>query len=168
MKSFEVALRVTAALSLVVATAACTLLRAPASLPPGTSIAEARQTFGSGDEYPLPNGGTRLSFLRGKDTYMLDFDASGRLVQSQQVLNLQNFATIQPGMPQAEVLTRLGRPAWVFPVGYQKLQVMNYRFGGLEGDCMVFQVSISNATGNVTEAGTGADPRCSVGDNGKN
>ena len=45
---------------------------------------------------------------------------------------------------------------------------MNYRFGGLEGDCMVFQVSISNATGNVTEAGTGADPRCSVGDSGKN
>jgi hypothetical protein len=98
---------------------------------------------------------------------MLDFDANGRLVQSQQVLNPQTFATIQPGMPQAEVLTRLGRPAFIFPVGYQKLQVLNYRFGGLEGDCMVFQVSISNATGNVTEAGTGADPRCSTGDKGK-
>jgi len=168
MKRFEAALRLIAALSLVTATAACTLMRPPASLPPGTSIADARQTLGAGDEYPLPDGGTRLSFPRGKDTYMLDFDASGHLVQSQQVLNLQTFATIQPGMRQAEVLTRLGRPAWVFPVGYQKLQVMNYRFGGLEGDCMVFQVSISNATGNVTEAGTGADPRCSVGDNGKN
>jgi hypothetical protein len=167
MKSFAVAFRLIGALSLAAATAACTFLRAPASLPPGTTIAEARQTFGAGDEYRLPDGGTRLSFPRGKDTYMLDFDASGRLVQSQQVLNLQNFATIQPGMPQAEVLTRLGRPAWVFPVGYQKLQVMNYRFGGLEGDCMVFQVSISNATGNVTEAGTGADPMCSRGDSGK-
>ena len=168
MKRLESALRLIAALSLVGATAACTLMRPPASLPPGTSIADARQTLGAGDEYPLPDGGTRLSFPRGKDTYMLDFDASGHLVQSQQVLNLQTFATIQAGMPQAEVLTRLGRPAWVFPVGYQKLQIMNYRFGGLEGDCMVFQVSISNATGNVTEAGTRADPRCSVGDNGKN
>jgi hypothetical protein len=167
MKSFGSALRLLGALSLVMATAACTLMRPPASLPPGTSIADARQTLGAGDEYPLPNGGTRLSFPRGKDTYMLDFDASGRLVQSQQVLTPQTFATIQPGMPQAEVLTRLGRPAFVFPVGYQRLQVMNYRFGGLEGDCMVFQVSISNTTGNVTEAGTGADPRCSTGDKGK-
>jgi len=167
MKSLVAALRLFGALSLVAVTAACTLMRPPASLPPGTSIADARQTLGAGDEYRLPDGGTRLSFPRGKDTYMLDFDASGRLVQSQQVLNLQNFATIQPGMPQSEVLTRLGRPAWVFPVGYQKLQVMNYRFGGLEGDCMVFQVSISNATGNVTEAGTGADPMCSRGDSGK-
>jgi hypothetical protein len=164
MKSLEASLRLAGALSLVVAMAACTVMRAPASLPPGTTIAEARQTFGAGDEYPLPNGGTRLSFPRGKDPYMLDFDASGRLVQSQQVLNPQTFATIQPGMPQAEVLTRLGRPAFVFPIGYQRLQVLNYRFGGLEGDCMVFQVSISNATGNVTEAGTGADPRCSAGD----
>ena len=167
MKRLESALRLIAALSLVGATAACTLMRPPASLPPGTSITDARQTLGAGDEYPLPDGGTRLSFLRGKDTYMLDFDAGGRLVQSQQVLNLQTFATIQPGMAQAEVLTRLGRPAFVFPVGYQRLQVLNYRFGGLEGDCMVFQVSISNTTGNVTEAGTGPDPWCSRGDSAK-
>jgi hypothetical protein len=164
---FEAALRVGGALLLAVAAASCSLMRSPASLPPGSTIADARQTLGSGDEYPLPDGGKRLSFPRGKDTYMLDFDAGGRLVQSQQVLNLPTFATIQPGMPQGEVLTRLGRPAFVFPVGYQKLQVLNYRFGGLEGDCMVFQVSISNATGNVTEAGTGPDPWCSRGDSGK-
>jgi hypothetical protein len=164
---FQAALRLSAALLLAVAAASCAMLRSPSSLAPGTTIADARQTLGAGDEYPLADGGTRLSFPRGKDTYMLDFDANGRLVQSQQVLTLQTFATIQPGMPQAEVLTRLGRPAFVFPVGYQKLQVMNYRFGGLEGDCMVFQVSISNATGNVTEAGTGTDPRCSTGDKGK-
>ena len=167
MKSFGAALRLMGALSLVMTTVACTLMRPPASLPPGTSIADARQTLGAGDEYALPNGGKRLSFPRGKDTYMLDFDAGGHLVQSQQVLNLPTFASIQPGMSQAEVLTRLGRPAFVFPVGWQKLQVLNYRFGGLEGDCMVFQVSISNATGNVTEAGTGPDPWCSRGDNAK-
>src|SRR6187399_300354 len=84
MNSFGAALRLLGALSLVAATAAaCTLMRPPASLPPGTTIADARQTLGAGDEYPLPDGGTRLSFPRGKDTYMLDFDAGGRLVQSQ-------------------------------------------------------------------------------------
>jgi hypothetical protein len=143
------------------------MLRSPSALPPGTSIAEARQTFGAGDEYPLPDGATRLAFRRGKDTYMLDFDAGGRLVRTQQVLNPPTFATIQPGMPKAEVLTRLGRPAFIFPVGWQQLQVWNYRFGGLEGDCMVFQVSIGNTSGAVTEAGTGPDPECSRGDNAK-
>lgn len=163
----ETALRVSAGLMIAIAAASCTFLRAPASLPPGTSIAEARQTFGAGDEYAMPDGATKLAFRRGRDTYMLDFDAAGRLVRSQQVLNLPTFATIQPGMSQAEVLTRLGRPAFIFPVGWQKLQVWNYRFGGLEGDCMVFQVSISNATGNVTESGTGPDPECSRGDSTK-
>ena len=167
MRTFDITLRRLAPLVLFTAIAGCAYMRPPASLPLGTPIADARQKLGGADEYPLPNGGTRLSYPRGKDTYMLDFDASGRLVRSEQVLTPQTFATIQPGMPQAEVLTRLGRPAFVFPVGYQKLQVLNYRFGGLEGDCMVFQVSISNATGNVTEAGTGADPRCSAGDKGK-
>ena len=167
MLNFAAAARTTASLLVVAAAAGCAMMRPPASLPPGTPIADARQTLGPADEYPLPNGGTRLSYPRGKETYMLDFDASGRLVQSQQALTPQTFATIQPGMPQAEVVARLGRPAFIFPVGYQKLQVLNYRFGGLEGDCMVFQVSISNGTGNVTEAGTGPDPRCSAGDKGK-
>ena len=58
---------------------------------------------------------------------------------------------------------RIGHPAYVFPVGWQKLQVWSYRFAGLEGDCVVFQVSFSNATGTVTEAGPNTDPACSHG-----
>ncbi|MEO5844900.1 MAG: hypothetical protein ABIQ33_08655 [Caldimonas sp.] len=155
------AVRLSAALLLAAAAASCTLFKSPASLPPGTAIAEARKVLGAGDEYRLADGTTRVAFRRGKDTYMLDFDAAGRLVRNQQVLNLSTFATIQPGMSQSEVLTRLGRPAFIFPVGYQRLQVWNYRFGGLEGDCMVFQVSIGNTSGHVTETGTGPDPECS-------
>ena len=96
----------------------------------------------------------------GRETYMLDFDASGRLVTNRQVLTPQTFATIQPGMTQDDVLVRIGRPAFVFPVGWQQSQVWNYRFGGLDGDCVVFQVSISNATRTVTEAGPNTDPAC--------
>jgi hypothetical protein len=146
------------------ALAACAVLRPPGGLPPGTSIDEARRSFGGpSGEYTLPGGGTRLEFRQGsfgKQTYMLDFDAGGRLVATQQVLTPANFATITPGMGQSEVLVRIGRPAFVFPVGWQQLQVWNYRFGGLEGDCVVFQVSISNATRTVTDVGPNTDPAC--------
>jgi len=94
---------------------------------------------------------------------MLDFDASGRLVANRQVLTPQTFATIQPGMTQDDVLSRIGRPAFVVPVGWQQLQVWSYRFGGLEGDCVVFQISISNASHTVTDAGPNTDPSCNRG-----
>ncbi len=156
-----------AAALLLAALGACAVLRPPASLPVGTPIAEARQAFGGASgEYPLPNGGTRLEFRQGsfgRQTYMLDFDAGGRLVTTRQVLTPSTFATIVPGMAQDEVLTQIGRPAFVFPVGWQQLQVWNYRFGGLEGDCVVFQVSISNATHRVAEAGPNQDPACDRG-----
>ena len=147
--------------------AACAIVRPPAALPAGTPIAEARGAFGGASgEYALPDGGTRLEFRQGsfgRQTYMLDFDAGGRLVATRQVLTPATFATITPGMDQDEVLARIGRPAFVFPVGWQQLQVWNYRFGGLEGDCVVFQVSISNATHTVSEAGPNTDPACDHG-----
>jgi len=153
-----------AALALA-ALAACTT--APGALPPGTPIADARRSFGGvSGEYRLPDGGTRLEFRQGtygKQTFMLDFDATGRLVSSQQVLTPQIFATITLGLTHEQVLMRIGHPAYVFPVGWQKLQVWSYRFAGLEGDCVVFQVSFSNATGTVTDAGPNTDPACSHG-----
>ncbi|MGZ5240324.1 MAG: hypothetical protein ACXWIG_08995 [Caldimonas sp.] len=154
-----------AALSLLaVAASSCAVMTPPGMLPAGTSIDEARRAFGGPTgQYALPNGGTRLEFAQGsfgRQTFMLDFDASGRLVSTQQVLTPATFATITPGMSQTDVLSRIGRPVSVFPIGWQNLRVWNYRFGGLEGDCVLFQVSISNATGLVTEAGQGYDPAC--------
>ena len=146
---------------------ACSFLQPAGGLPLGTPIDQARQLGGRTGEYPLPDGGTRLEFARGglgKRTDMLDFDASGRLVANRQVLNPQTFATIKPGMSQTDVLSRIGRPVGVFPVGYQKLQVWNYRFGGLEGDCVLFQVSFADATRLVTETGQGYDSACDAPD----
>lgn len=148
------------ALAIAVALAGCAAL-APASAPLGTSIAEVRRaTFSPTGEYALPGGGTRLEFAQGsfgKQTWMMDFDAQGQLVAKEQVLTEANFARIVPGMPGAEVQMRLGRPAHVFSVQRQKIQVWNYRFFG--GDCVWFQVSVSDA-GPVTEAGIGTDPAC--------
>jgi hypothetical protein len=142
----------------------CAGVQPPGALPPGTPMDEAlRWIGGPTGRYPLPDGGTRLEFAQGsfgKQTFMLDFDSGGRLVSSRQVLTPEIFATIQPGMTQFDVLSRIGRPARVFGVGWQNLQVWNYRFAGLEGDCVLFQVSIGNSTGIVSEVGQGYDPAC--------
>ena len=147
--------------SLLLLLAGCGALR-PGALPLGTPIDEARQTNGRPTgEYELPAGGRRLEYALGsfgKLTYMLDFDAQGRLVKSEQVLDEAHFATIQPGMSSAEVRMRLGRPAWVYGVAYpQRASVWNYRY--FEGDCVWFQVSIG-AAGTVIDAAQGPDPAC--------
>ncbi len=146
--------------TLVVALAGCAAL-APAAAPLGTPIAEVRRAaFSPTGEYALPGGGTRLEFAQGafgKQTWMMDFDAQGKLVSKEQVLTDANFALVKPGMPGSEVRMRLGRPAHVFSVQRQKLQVWNYRYFG--GDCVWFQVSVSDA-GPVTEASMGTDPAC--------
>jgi len=135
----------------------------PGSLPAGSGIDVARSGIQSPTgQYSLPNGGTRLEFARGafgKETWMLDYDAKGTLVSSQQVLTEANFANITPGMTADEVRMRLGRPAHVFGAGWQDhLQIWNYRFAG--GDCVWFQVSIRDADHKVREAGIGQDPAC--------
>ncbi len=152
---------IVALLALTTALAGCAILTT-GGLPAGTPIAQVRQSWLTPTgEYALPGGGTRLEYARGsfgRETYMLDFDAKGSLLTSQQVLTEQNFAAIEPGMTSQDVRMRLGRPAHVFNVGWQKLQVWNYRFFG--GDCVWFQVSISNADQRVTAAGNGYDPAC--------
>jgi hypothetical protein len=135
---------------------------APGGLPPGTPIAQARgAVFGPTGEHALADGGTRLEFAQGafgKQTYMLDFDRSGRLVASQQVLTELNLATITPGMTADQVRARFGRPAWVFGVNHPRGQVWNYRFDG--GDCVWYQVSITDSDRRVVDSNIGTDPAC--------
>ena len=139
----------------------CTAL-APASLPTGTPIADARSRLVAPvAEYSLPGGGTRLEFaqgIHGREKHMLDFDASGRLVATQQVLTESNLARMVPGTARDAVRLQLGRPADISYVPWQKLQVWNYRYAG--ADCVWFQISISDVTHLVTEASTGLDPAC--------
>ncbi|MDQ6683518.1 MAG: hypothetical protein M3Z16_00180 [Pseudomonadota bacterium] len=68
--------------------------------------------------------------------------------------------SIRPGMTSDEVVVRIGRPTYRFPVGGQKQFVWNYRFAPPEGDCFVFQVSFADATARVVETGQGYDRTC--------
>ncbi len=153
-----------AAALLVLAAAGCGTLT-PGATPVGTSIETLRHGIaGPTGEYKLPNGGTRLEFAQGsfgKQTWMLDFDASGHLVANQQVLTEANFWNITPGMSANDVRMRLGRPAHVFYVPWQQIQVWNYRYA--TGDCVWFQVSLTGSpsqAGQVTESSIGSDPAC--------
>ncbi|MDP9045405.1 MAG: hypothetical protein M3O01_11445 [Pseudomonadota bacterium] len=146
-----------AVLTLTLALAGCGSL--PGALPPGTTIDSARHSgLGPTQEYRLANGGTRLEFDQGKQTYMLDFDPSGALVGSQQVLTEANLGSVAPGMSAAEVRMRYGRPAWIYGIGYQRRHVWNYRFDG--GDCVWYQISIDDAAGLVVDSNLGQDPAC--------
>ena len=151
-----------AALLLSFAAASCSIFNPPGSLPIGASLEQARQSFGGPTgRYRLDDGGTRLEYASpsfGKQTWMLDFDANGRLVAKQQVLDEAHFAQIVPGLSQQELLFRLGHPAWIFGVGRQNLDVWNYRFAIPLG-CTIFQVSVLR-TGVVKEASQGWDPAC--------
>ena len=152
--------RILASLTLAAAASGCALLR-PNAFPPGTSLSEVRSSSARPTgEYGLPNGGTRLEFALGtfsKQTYMLDFDASGTLVASQQVLTEANLSTITPGMSEEAVRANFGRPVKVDFIGRQHLKVWSYRYAG--GDCEWFQVSLSDG-GSVLGANKAWDPVC--------
>jgi hypothetical protein len=69
-------------------------------------------------------------------------------------------AAVQTGQRGDAVYARLGQPTYVFPLPRQGVDVWNYRFAPPEGDCVVFQVSVSRTTGLVTETGQGQDRSC--------
>lgn len=137
----------------------------PPRLAPGASLDAARQALGrpTGD-HALADGGRRLEFARGpmgRHTYMLDFNAHGQLVRWEQVLDEAHFADIREGMDAAEVLSRLGRASEQRYIGWQKQQVLAYRYE--TPFCQWFQVGL-NLQGKVVDAAYGPDPLCDLND----
>ena len=133
----------------------------PPSLPAGASVADATRALGAPTgQYPLSDGARRLEFARGpfgKHTYMLDFDAQGRLSGWAQVLTETRFNTIVAGMPKDQVLLAIGRPSEQSRLGWQRQTVWSYRFE--DHFCRWFQVGIDEA-GRVVDTGYAPDPVC--------
>ncbi len=113
----------------------------PADLKPGASAEDIRAQMGEPvATFALPNGGKRLEFRgRGARTYMLDVDASGRLVESVQVLNETNFGNIVAGMTQQQVLMTLGEPAETSAGGRMGGPIWSWHFQNTQ--CLWFQVA---------------------------
>lgn len=137
----------------------------PNSLAPGTGLEAATRAMGAptGDS-ALPGGGRRFEFARGpygKHTYMLDFDAQGRLLRWEQVLVEARFNEIRSGMDATEVRAQLGRASDQYVVGWHEKQtVWAYRYES--PFCQWFQVGL-NRQGKVVDTAYGPDPLCDVG-----
>jgi hypothetical protein len=149
-----------ASMLLATALAAC-VSYGPQALAPRVTLADAKAEMGTpSGEYTLPDGGMRLEFARGpygKHTWMLDFDASGQLVDKQQVLSVARFNEILPGMPVDEVLRRIGHPSERSLLPFQHRSLWSYRYES--PFCLWFQIGIA-ADGQVVDAGNAPDPMC--------
>ena len=145
--------------ALLVATAGCASF-GPAAVAPGTPIADARARLGPPTgEHPRADG-TRLEYATGPmgmTTWMLDFDAQGRLARAEQVLTEKRFHTIVPGMAAQEVRATIGRPGETWRLGRVGQTVWVYRFDS--PFCLLFNVGV-NDNGRVTDTGFTPDPRC--------
>jgi hypothetical protein len=123
-------------------------------LVPGASVTEIQAQLGKPTAtYELPNGGKRLEFayVRGPRTYMVDVDAAGRLVDSTQVLNENNFMNIVADMPREKVLMTVGHPSQVYRGGRQGGEIWSYAYQNVQ--CLWFQVSMG-ADGRTIGGGT--------------
>lgn len=145
--------------------AGCVGMGSPRNIPPGASEAEVIAVMGRvTGRYKFSDGGTRLEFARGpqgRETWMIDFDAAGRMIDSTQVMDLYYLTRIEPGMTTDEVLIRIGHPGSVQAIPRQRLSIWNYRFP--TNDCLWFQISIGD-DGRVISGSQTTDPQCDPGD----
>lgn len=99
----------------------------------------------------LPNGNERLQYTLqplGRQAWMVDLDAAGKVVQSRQALTEAGFHRIEPGKWTREDVEReLGRPAWVDRVASWNGPVMTYRWRDVANSDMFYWVYLDS--GNV-------------------
>jgi hypothetical protein len=126
----------------------------------GQPIATVQQRLGlPTSTYAMPNGATRVEFARGpmgRHTWMLDVDAGGRVLRSEQVLTPERFAQVRDGMSADEVRRLIGRPGETRSGGYQGGEVWNWRYA--TNECLWFELSIIE--GRAKGPAYAIDPRC--------
>ncbi len=129
----------------------------------GLSLPQVEQTMGRATgRYTLPDGTVRVEFARGpmgRHTWMMDLDAQGRVLRSEQVLTEAIFRSIQDGDSPAAVLQRIGRPSQVRQGGWAGGEVWNWRYDDTNL-CQWFEMSV--IAGAVRQPSLAPDPRCDV------
>ena len=142
---------------------ACATSYGPGSLQTGAALDDVTRSLGTPTaRYQRPGGGERIEYARGpygKHTYMLDFDAQGRLAGWQQVLTEPVFNGIRVGMTRDDLLRTIGHPSDTRPLSFQQRTLWSYRYD--TPFCKWFQVGIDRQD-KVVDTGYGADPLCEV------
>jgi hypothetical protein len=134
----------------------------PASLAPGTAVADARAALGRPTaELKLPDGGSRLQYSGqpySQWVWNADFDANGRLRRVEQVLTDEAFLRVRSGTDtQRDVLRDFGPPADVFAYRLQNETAYMYRYythGSFPAAMFVY----FDQAGVVKRTETGLDP----------
>lgn len=133
----------------------------PGSLKVGDPEELVRQRLGRpSGEHVLTSGERRLEYAAGaygKQTYMVDVDAQGRLVRWENVLDEAHFNRIHAGMTREQLREQLGPPSRVWGVRYHDQTIWSYRYEVLF--CQMFNVGIT-PQGTVEDTSFGPDPLC--------
>lgn len=133
----------------------------------GLAEVDLRQRWGEPTARHALPGGTRLEYATGpagRETWMVDLDAQGRVTRWQQVLDWRHLERVQgslPGMDTAELQRTLGRASHVRPGGRQGGEVWSWRHDS--PFCLWFQASIGDDR-RVTSAAFAPDPECDAKD----
>ncbi len=95
-------------------------------------------------------GGERLQYSLqpvGRQAWMVDLDATGKVLKVEQALTEPNLERIQPGWTRQDVERELGPPAWLDRVASFDGQIMNYRWRDRANSDMWYWVYID--AGNI-------------------
>ena len=110
--------------------------------------------------YDLGDRQMRLEFATGpagRETWMVDLDASGRMTRSMQVLDPWYFAQVSDGMDREQLLRILGRPGWVRGA-YQKQELWYWRYPN--NDCLLAVATVNAQRKVVGGVSMMPDPNC--------
>src|SRR5262245_60664498 len=108
--------------------------------------------------YELAGGQQRLEFARGpqgRQTFMADMDADGRVIRFEQVLDVQRFALVRPGATRDGVLRTIGQPSDRAPLRDGEMWAWRYA----NRHCVWYQIEL-DAHGVVKATGYTPEPGC--------
>lgn len=137
---------------------------APSEKELGASRSQLEERMGKPTgEWETP-GGKVLEYARGpygKNTYLITLNRDQRVQQWSQVLTLEQFERIVPGMPADEVRRLIGRSFEVRSLARNRGEVWSYRFESVF--CEWFEIELTQE-GAVRSKGMGIPPECSFDD----
>jgi hypothetical protein len=137
---------------------------APSDKEVGVSRQQIEERMGKPTgEWDTPEGRV-LEYARGpfgKNTYFALLDNQHRVRHWTQVLTLEQFEKIYPGMSAAEVRRLIGRSFEIASLARDRGEVWSYRFESVF--CEWFQIEFT-AQGTVRSKGMGIPPECSFDD----
>ena len=134
---------------------------------PGAARDEVLRAWGPPTaRYTLADSVERLEYATGpygRTTWMVDINATGRVLQARQVLNEAEFLRVQSAtdLRREGLLLWLGTPGERRGGGRAGGEVWSWRYP--TNDCLWFESSVAS-DGRVTGSSYGIDPRCDARD----